>query len=222
MAMEQGRSNEEVLVRAAREGNVDAFGELVERYEQQVFRLVRHMAENRQDAEDITQEAFIKAFCNIRSFEGRAAFSTWLIRIAVNEALGRIRRRRKFPVNPLELAFPDGEGTVEMQIANPSANPEELCRERELRETLARAVHRLHPRSRIVFVLRDVHGLSAVETAEVLGVSLGTVKTRLFRARQRMRQLLMPYLSTPGGRLRALSTGKDVRPPQYGISLAVR
>lgn len=222
MAMGGERSDQEVLVRAACEGNVDAFGMLVERYEQQVFRVVRPMAESRQDAEDITQEAFIKAFCNIRTFEGRAAFSTWLIRIAVNEALGRIRRRRKFPVNPLELAYPDAEGTAELQIANRSASPEELCREQELREMLARAVHRLPPRLRIVFVLRDVHGLSALQTTEVLGVTVGAVKTRLFRARQRMRQLLMPLLSTTGSRLRATSTGKDAGPPQYDSSLAVR
>ena len=92
-------SSELLLVNAARAGDVEAFGELVKRYDRQVFRVVRSLTESPQEAEDVVQEAFVKAFCNIKTFEGRAAFSTWLIRIAVNEALGRIRRRQKFPLS---------------------------------------------------------------------------------------------------------------------------
>jgi len=191
-------SSELLLVNAARAGDVEAFGELVKRYDRQVFRVVRSLTESPQEAEDVVQEAFVKAFCNIKTFEGRAAFSTWLIRIAVNEALGRIRHRQKFPLSPLEFTSSDEESLVELQIASPGANPEELCREGELHRALARAVHRLRPRLRAVFVLRDVQGMSAQQTAEILRITVGTVKARLFRARQRVRQMLMPYVSGPG------------------------
>lgn len=199
-----GAEGDLVLVNAARAGDVQAFGELVKRYDRQVFRVVRPMTESPQEAEDVVQEAFVRAFCNIKNFEGRSAFSTWLIRIAVNEALGRIRHRQKFPLSPLEFAAPDEDAVMELQIASPSASPEEVCGEHEIRRALARAVHRLRPRLRAVFVLRDVQGLSAQETAEILSITVGTVKARLFRARQRMRQMLAPYLVGTG---RARPTG---------------
>ena len=184
------------LVNAARAGDIQAFGELVRRYDRLVFRVVRSMAESTQEAEDIAQEAFVKAFRNIRTFEGRAAFSTWLVRIAVNEALGRIRLRQKFPIAPLEFAVGDEENVRALQIASPAAGPEELCSKRELRSALTRAVHRLRPRLRAVFVLRDMQGMSAQQTAEILRITVGTVKARLFRARQRLRQMLLPYVTT--------------------------
>lgn len=196
---------EHTLVNAARAGDVEAFGELVKRYDRQVFRVVRHLTENPQDAEDIVQEAFVKAFCNIQTFEGRAAFSTWLIRIAVNEALGRIRHRQKFPLSPLEFTAADEETVIELQLTSPEATPEELCSENELRRALARAVHRLRPRLRAVFVLRDVQGMSAQQTAEILNITVGTVKARLFRARQRVRQMLTPYVTSVDGRSRNLA-----------------
>ncbi|MGE5204136.1 MAG: RNA polymerase sigma factor [Chlamydiota bacterium] len=205
LAVETG--SDLALVNAARAGDVQAFGELVKRYDRQVFRVVRHLTGNLQDAEDVVQEAFVKAFCNIRNFEGRSAFSTWLIRIAVNEALGRIRHQKKFPVAPLELTTGDDEAVFELQIASPAATPEEQCSEGELRRALARAVHRLRPRLRAVFVLRDVQGMSAQEAAEILGITVGTVKARLFRARQRMRQMLAPYVASIDERSRGIASG---------------
>jgi RNA polymerase sigma-70 factor, ECF subfamily len=195
------------LVNAARAGDVRAFGELVKLYDRQVFRVVRHLTENPQDAEDIVQEAFVKAFCNIKSFEGRSAFCTWLIRIAVNEALGRIRHRQKFPHSSLEFTACEDDTVFELQIASPSASPEELCNDGEMRRALARAVHRLRPRLRAVFVLRDVQGMSAQQTAEILRITVGTVKARLFRARQRLRQMLAPYVVGLEGRPRAAARG---------------
>lgn len=218
LAVETG--SDLALVNAARAGDVQAFGELVKRYDRQVFRVVRHLTENHQDAEDVVQEAFVKAFCNIRSFEGRSAFSTWLIRIAVNEALGRIRHQKKFPVTPLELTTGDDEAVFELQIASPSATPEEQCSEGELRQALARAVHRLRPRLRAVFVLRDVQGMSAQETAEILGITVGTVKARLFRARQRMRQILAPYVGTFDQRPRSLTARGAVTGIQQNLRFA--
>lgn len=210
-------SSELLLVNAARHGDVQAFGELIKRYDRQVFRVVRHMTDNPQDAEDIVQEAFVKAFTNIRGFEGRAAFSTWLIRIAVNEALGRIRHRQKFPLCPLEFIASDEETVLELQLASPSATPEELCSKGELRKALSRAVHRLRPRLRTVFVLRDVQGLSAQETAEILCITVGTVKARLFRARQRVRQFLMPYVASPASRQRP-AFPRSSAPLRVGVS----
>ena len=189
-------SNSELtLVSAARAGDVEAFGQLVKRYDRLIFRVVRPMTENVQEAEDVVQEAFVKAFCNIKSFEGRSAFSTWLTRIAVNEALGRLRHRQKFPLSPLEFVSSEEDKVVELQVASSEANPEEQCSEGELRRALARAVRRLRPRLRAVFVLRDVQGMSAQQTAEILNITVGTVKARLFRARQRVRQMLMPYVT---------------------------
>ncbi|HLK32603.1 MAG TPA: sigma-70 family RNA polymerase sigma factor [Terriglobales bacterium] len=191
-----------MLVSAARLGNVEAFGELVKRYDRQVFRVVRHMTESPQEAEDVVQEAFVKAFCNISGFEGRSTFGTWLIRIAVNEALGRIRQRQKFPTTPLEFTGFDEDQTFELQVPSPSATPEEVCSERELRKALTRAIQRLRPRLRAVFLLRDVEGMSAQQTAEILRITVGTVKARLFRARARIREMLTPYVSPPPSRSR--------------------
>ena len=199
--------SEAPLVNAARDGDVEAFGELVKRYDRLVFRVVRPMAGSVEDAEDIVQEAFVKAFCSIRSFEGRAAFCTWLVRIAVNDALGRIRHRQKFPMAPLEFTASDEENVVELQIPAPGATPEQLCSEGELRRALGRAVQRLRPRLRAVFILRDMEGMSALQTAEILRITVGTVKARLFRARQRVRQMLMPYVASSAPRARSAVPG---------------
>ena len=214
--------SEVLLVNAARGGDVEAFGELVKRYDRLMFRVVRAMAENRQEAEDIVQEAFVKAFCNIRSFEGRAAFSTWLVRIAVNEALGRIRHRQRFPVGPLEFAAGDEESVSELQIPSPGATPEELCREGELQRALARAVKRLRPRLRAVFILRDMEGMSAQETADILHITVGTVKARLFRARQRLRQMLLPYVGSSSHRISAPPAPPSAVGLRYGASAGSR
>ena len=184
------------LVSAARAGDIEAFGELVKRYDRLMFRVVRPMAENRQDAKDIVQDAFVKAFCHIHLFEGRAAFSTWLVRIAVNEALGRIRRRQRFPIAPLEFLAADNETITELQVPSPAPTPEEVCGQGELRRALTRAIQRLTPRLRAVFVLRDLEGMSARETAEILCITVGTVKARLFRARQRLRHMLLPFIGS--------------------------
>ncbi|MGI9101609.1 MAG: sigma-70 family RNA polymerase sigma factor [Terriglobales bacterium] len=194
MAIAGQDASEAALVQAARGGDVDAFGALVKRYDRQVFRIVRHMTKHPEDTEDIVQDAFVKAFSHLKQFEGRCRFSTWLVRIAVNDALMRIRRQQRVPMLPLALPGRGERDEVEVDVCDPCADPEKRYCDDELKRVLTAAINALRPTLRAVFVLRDMEGLSVRETAGVLGITGGAVKARLFRARGRLRRTLLPYL----------------------------
>ncbi len=189
-------ATEAMLVSAARAGDVDAFGELVKRYDRQVFRIVRHMTKHPEDTEDIVQDAFVKAFSHLEQFEGRCRFSTWLVRIAVNDALMRIRRQQRVPMLPLALPGRGDRDEVEVDVCDPCADPEKRYCDEELKRVMTTAINALRPTLRAVFVLRDMEGLSVRETAGILGITGGAVKARLFRARGRLRRSLLPYITS--------------------------
>jgi RNA polymerase sigma-70 factor (ECF subfamily) len=192
--------DENSLVQAAKGGDVAAFETLVRLYDQKVFRIVRHITQNREDAEDAAQKAFLKAYRGLARFQGRSRFSTWLFRIAVNESLMKLRHRRGLQVvsvddDPRELA------AIPLEIVDWSPNPEQLYSKSELREILAKALQELSPIYRTVFMLRDVEGLSTDETAQVLDLNIAAVKTRLFRARLKLPARLTAYFATSAVRL---------------------
>ncbi len=185
--------DESVLVNAARKGDIGAFEELVRRYDRNVFRIAQHITQNREDAEDVVQDAFLKAYQNLGQFQGQSKFYTWLVRIAVNEALMRLRRRRPERMVSLDEDVKTEEDSMPREIADWSPNPEQQYNQAELKDILSRTIQGLPTSFRTVFVLRDVEGLSTEETAEALGLSIPAVKSRLLRARLQLRERLTKY-----------------------------
>lgn len=188
-----GNMDELALVEAAKKGDIAAFEELVKRYDRNVFRIAQHITQNREDAEDVVQDAFLKAYGNLTQFQGQSKFYTWLVRIAVNEALMKLRRRRPERTVSLDQDVETDEDTIPREVADWSPNPEQQYNQAELRELLQRTIQGLPAGFRTVFVLRDVEGLSTEETAEALGLSIPAVKSRLLRARLQLRERLNKY-----------------------------
>ena len=186
-------SHELVLVRAAKAGDIGAFEQLVKMYDRNIFRIAQHITQNREDAEDVVQDAFLKAYENLGKFQEQSKFYTWLVRIAVNEALMRLRRRRPERMVSLDEEVKTEEDSMPREVADWSPNPEQLYSQAELREILSRTVQGLPPSFRTVFVLRDVENLSTEETAEALDLSVPAVKSRLLRARLQLRERLNKY-----------------------------
>jgi len=186
-------SDELSLVQAAKKGDVGAFGELVKRYDRNVFRIALHITQNREDAEDVVQDAFLKAYGNLEQFQGQSKFYTWLVRIAVNEALMKLRRRRPERMVSLDQEVQTEEDSIPREVADWSPNPEQLYNQAELKDILGKTIQGLPPSFRTVFVLRDVEGLSTEETAQALELSVPAVKSRLLRARLQLRERLNRY-----------------------------
>jgi RNA polymerase sigma-70 factor (ECF subfamily) len=192
-------NDETRLVDAARGGDVGAFEQLVKRYDRNVFRIAQHITQNREDAEDVVQDAFLKAFQNLGQFQGQSKFYTWLVRIAVNEALMRLRRRRPERMVSIDEDVKTEEDSIPREIADWSPNPEQLYNQGELKEILQKTIQGLPESFRTVFILRDVEGLSTEETADALGLSVPAVKSRLLRARLQLRERLTKYFKRRNG-----------------------
>ena len=186
-------SDELALVRAAKRGDMGAFEQLVKRYDRNIFRIAQHITQNREDAEDVVQDAFLKAYQNLGQFQGQSKFYTWLVRIAVNESLMKLRKRRTAKTVSLDEDVQTEDDAVPREVADWAPNPEQLYKQEELREILSRTIQELPSGFRTVFVLRDVEGLSTEETAEALELSVPAVKSRLLRARLQLRERLNKY-----------------------------
>ena len=182
--------DESLLVREAKAGNYAAFEELVNRYEKKIYRLGMNITGNPEDAEDVLQEAFLKAFQHLPEFREDSRFYTWIVRIAVNEALMKLRKRRTSREVPMEDSEDENGEVLVREFADWKPNPEQQYAQAELDRILQGAVRTLSPGFRTVFYLRDVEGLSTEEAAEMLNLSVGAVKARLFRARLRLREEL--------------------------------
>ncbi len=183
-------SNDLDLVHASKQGDVDAFEQLVKRYDRRLLRISQTVTHNREDSEDAVQEALLKAFQNLADFREDSQFSTWLIRITVNQSLMKVRKQRtRKEVSLDEDSQVEGE-MLPLDVPDRSPGPEQLCWASELRDILARAVEELRPILRVVFVLRDVEGLSIEQTAQVLNLSQEAVKARLWRVRLHLRERL--------------------------------
>lgn len=186
------KDDESVLVAAAKAGDISAFETLVGRYERKIFRLTQNITQNREDAEDAMQEAFLKAYEHLQTFEGNSRFYTWLVRIAVNQALMKLRKRRPNVVS-LDEEVDTGEDMVPREVEDWGPSPADRYAQTELSEILTKVIGELDPPFRIVFQLRDIEELSTEETAEALGLSVPAVKSRLLRARLKLRQTLNQY-----------------------------
>ncbi len=190
--------DEAALVAKARQGGVEAFTQLVNRYEGNIFRLARHITQNPEDAEDVLQETFLKAYEHLDEFQGNSKFYTWLVRIAVNQSLMKLRKRKTDASVSLDDPFDTGEETLTREIAVWDPNPELSYSREELRDILERAIESLPPTFRAVFALRDIEGLSTEETAAMLNLSIPAVKSRLLRARLRLREKLTRVFKRKG------------------------
>lgn len=183
-----------VSIEALKAGDRAEFAYMVEQNSANIYRLGLRMLANEQDAEDILQETFIKAFQHIQSFDGRAKLSTWLYRIATNEALMLLRRRKPEPLSVEEPSNDQAHDLQEpLQITDWAGLPEEELLSDETLQVVNQAVDNLPDGLRVTFVLREIQGLSTRETAQILQLSEGAVKTRLSRARLQLRELLSEY-----------------------------
>ncbi len=181
-----------VFVRAAKKGDMAAFEKLITRHSAMIFRVTMHILNSREDTEDVIQEVFLRAFQNLNTFEERSLFSTWLTRIAVNSALTKLRTLRRSRMESLDDDSEDSSALIDT-FADWRPNPEQLYRGTELREILLQALTSLPEACRVVFLLRDIEGLSTAETAEMLDLSVNNVKSRLLRARLKLRARLSTY-----------------------------
>ena len=180
------------LVRAAKQGDQVASERLVTRHTAMIFRMAMHILNSREDAEDVVQEAFLKAFQHLQHFEERSSFSTWLTRITINTALMRLRITRRAAARSLDMETDEGT-TLAERVADWKPNPEQLYSRAELRKILQKTIASLPHTYRVVFLLRDVEGVSAADAAEMLELSIPNVKSRLHRARLFLRERLSRY-----------------------------
>ena len=186
------REDEARLITQASNGSAAAIEQLVERYERRLFGLAQNITGNHEDAEEVVQNAFVKAFRNLTAFRGDSRFYTWLVRIAVNEALMKIRGRRFREVS-IDAERDAEDHLIPHELEDWGPNPEQCYSQEELRTILAKSIAELVPGYRVVFQLRDVEGFSTEETAQALGLSYTAVKSRLRRARLQLRHLIDAY-----------------------------
>jgi len=181
------KDSDAALVAATKSGETHAFEKLVVRYERRVFAVAQRITNNREDAEDVVQESFHKAFIHLGDFQEKSRFSTWLTRITMNEAFMLLRRKRGvFEVLP--ESPDDGAKSSSESFVDQSPNPEESCWRRERTDLLAKAINRLSPIIGRTILLRDIEERSVEETAQILGTSISAVKARVFQGRRKLRR----------------------------------
>ena len=198
MTEDPGSFDETALLSRARAGDDSAFTELLNQYERKILRLAKNITQNDEDAEDVLQETFLKAYSHLDRFKGDSKFYTWIVRIAVNESLMKLRKRKSDKTVPLDQEIDTGEDYMPREIAVWEENPESTYSRDEIRDILDKAVEALPPIFRSVFVLRDIEDLSTEETADALGISIPAVKSRLLRARLQLREKLTRFFKRKG------------------------
>src|SRR5580704_3769774 len=186
-------SDDLTLVQASKNGDVAAFEQLVKRYDRKLFRIAQSVTHNREDSQDAVQEAFLKAYQHLGDFRGDSQFSTWLIRITLNQSLMKLRKLRRTKEISLDEDFGIDEDVLPREVIDWAPNPEQLYSVSELRNILIKTIEELRPILRAVFVLQDLEGLSTDQTAEALNLSQSAVKSRLSRARLQLRERLNKY-----------------------------
>jgi RNA polymerase sigma-70 factor, ECF subfamily len=185
-----GQNQETALVLAAKCGDGPAFEMLIKRYRVKILGVARRFTRIREDAEDVVQQSFQKAFVNLHKFEGKSSFSTWLTRIAINEALMLLRKGRGVREISIDDIRGDEETGVRLEIADSRPSPESAFLQGERKRILSAAINKLTPRTRKTIELRELHELSTEEAAHVMGLSIAVVKGRLFHGRKKLHKVL--------------------------------
>jgi RNA polymerase sigma-70 factor (ECF subfamily) len=188
--------SEQQLIAATKTGRTDPFGELCERHGKKVFLVVHRIMRNREDAEDAAQECFLNAFVYLKDFDGRSQFATRLTRIAINAALMKLRKHRGAREVPMDEPSPSSEPIAQREFRHDAPDPEERCSLRERKRIVKSAISRLRPRARNVVEFVHLQEHSIRETAQILGISTGAVKTRMFHAKIALHR--MPLLQSVG------------------------
>jgi len=191
--LEDGRETDASLVAAAKSGESEAFNELIRRYQHRVLRVAQRITKNQEDAEDVMQESFQKAYLHLQDFQEKSRFSTWLMRIAINESFMLLRHRNRG--NEVEIG--DGQETrkvADKAFVDRQPDPEASCWKRERADALRKAINRLNSSMRAAVVLRALEERSVLETAQILGITTGTVKARLFHGRRKLQTIMDPRL----------------------------
>jgi len=179
------------LVKMAQQGSSDAFGEIIFKHERFVYNVVHRMLPNHEDAKDISQEVFIKAYRYLAKFDNKASFSTWLYKIAVNTCIDELRKRKGKETLSLDDEIEGYDGSIKNQFADKSVDVEREIIEKEGFESIKEAINNLSEEHKVVITLRDIEGLTYDEIANITQTSLGTVKSRLSRARNTLKELIL-------------------------------
>ena len=186
--------DEMVLVRKARNGDLESYDELVKRYQERIYATIYHMTSNHEDANDLAQEAFIKAFHALKSFKGGSSFYTWVYRIAVNKTINFLKQRKNKAQMSLDDLDFNAEHDPDLVALISDKTPRREVNLAELQEKLNAAMQKLSEPHRLVVTLHDVQGLSHEEIAKIMDCNIGTVRSRLFYARQQLQAYLSDYL----------------------------
>ncbi len=189
------REEDEILVREFKEGNLEAYDKIVERYQKKIYSLSFNLCRNQMDAQDVTQEVLLTLFRKIETFQGKSAFSSWVYRITLNATYMRLRSKKKEPNVSIDDLMPslNGAGYQQEKIQDWSEDTESLLFDNETRETIQKAVDQLPEKEKVVFILRDVEGLSTEKVSGILDLTIPAVKSRLHRARLFLRKKLSNY-----------------------------
>ena len=202
------REQELAVIRRVQRGDTDAFEALVAAYEKNVFNVALQMTGNREDAQDMTQEAFLKAYSSLSSFRGDSKFSSWLYRIVSNVCLDFKRRQGRRPSSSLTVEDDEGEN-IQLDIADESQSPEALLERKMTREAVRAGLQQLPDEQRQILLLREIQGLSYEEIGEAMGLEAGTVKSRIFRARKKLCAFLLKDGNIPDSISSSKSRGSD-------------
>lgn len=182
--------NEDFLIKKAKKGDSAAFSALMEQHFAMIYNLALRMSGNPDDASDLTQEVMIKLFKNIGAFEGKSKFSTWVYRVASNTCLDELRKIKRKKTVSLDAEYETEDGSVGYEAEDTAPTPDVSAERSELKTIVAKAVSRLGEEYRTAVILRDINGLSYTEIAEVIGCSVGTVKSRISRGRANLKEIL--------------------------------
>lgn len=194
-----------MLVKASVRGDLTAFDQLVASYQGKLFSVALGITRNREDAEDVVQKSLLQAFVHLDAFHGSSKFSTWLIRIAINEALMNLRKKHRSAEVSLDECSKLEEGSLPREVTDRRATPEESCSHQELYRLLAGVIEQLRPSHQVIVHLRYVKGFSTEETSRRLGLPVSTVKARLYRARLQLREIFKQHSPRKFGMLEAPS-----------------
>lgn len=182
------KSLDELLVERAKKGDVEAFEQLISQHQKTVYNIAYRLTGNHEDASDVAQEAFIRAYSSLADFRGDSSFATWLYRIVNNACLDELRKRKRQRLTYIDQTVSVDDGEISRQIADTAGGPEEALERVEIQRAVQESIDQLDYEYRIVLVMRDIQGYSYNEIAETLGLNLGTVKSRLNRARNALKE----------------------------------
>ncbi len=179
---------DEELVEGVKKGNIDAFEDIVKKYENKVYGIVFHMMKNQNEVEDLAQEVFLKVYKNLDRFKGDSSLYTWIYKITVNLCLDELKKRKNIIYLDEKISVEDGE--IDKELPSNERSQEELYEDKELKENLHRCINKLPDKQKMMIVLRDIKGFSYDEIAEITNNKIGTVKSQINRARLKLKELL--------------------------------